>query len=960
MSIYAEERARFEEFVEYVQTKLIGDEKGEAQVFCDRLFRAFGQKGCREAGATLEYRVSTDGKGTKYSDLVWKPTLVMEMKKRGEALHRHYNQLFDYWSHLVPRRPRFAVLCNFDEFWIYDFENQMEQPVDRISLADLPRRRSAFNFLLPTPKRPIFENNLVEVSRNAADKLAQIYQALLRRDIEPSRAQRFILQCLVVMFSEDAELLPSQLFLDILADCERGQNSFDLIGNLFRQMNSPQRASGGRYREVPYFNGGLFEMIDPIELNSGDILQLMQVASEDWSKVQPAIFGTLFQSSMAEKTRHAQGAHFTSEADISKVVRPTVLARLQKASSFKELLTIRQALAEMRVLDPACGSGNFLYVAYREMRRFETEVLDLIFQDFRKQAEGKVATRSVITTRQFFGIDNLPFAVELAKVTLTLAREFAVLESREHIQALQHDLPGSEEPPLPLDNLDSNFQCGDALFTPWPPADCIIGNPPFQSKNKMQKELGREYLNRLRERYPDVPGRADYCVYWFRRAHDHLKAGNRAGLVGTNTIRQNYSREGGLDYIVNHGGTITNAVSTQVWSGDAAVHVSIVNWVLGEQEGPKTLLTQLGDSVDAPWRIDELPRISSSLSPRPDVTGAHRIGKNMKSDVCYQGQTHGHEGFLLSPAEAAAFIKQDAAAAEVLFPYMIADDLLGRTDRRPSRFVIDFQRRDVLEAARHKGPFKHVKETVLKAREAAAEEENKRNKEALDADPEAKVNHHHANFLKRWWLLSYPREKMVHKIASLRRYAVCSRVTKRPIFEFVSNRIRPNDALAVFAVEDDYSFGILQSSIHWDWFFTARCSSLKADFRYTSDSVFDSFCWPPNPTITAATRVARVAVGLRKLREKVMEKNNWSLRELYRTLEEPGKNPLRDATAELDDAVCAAYGVASTAEPLEFMLALNLENARREADGKDVTGPGCPPHLDAKDLKLSSDCVTPI
>ena len=145
---------------------------------------------------------------------------------------------------------------------------------------------------------------------------------------------------------------------------------------------------------------------------------------------------------------------------------------------------------------------------------------------------------------------------------------------------------------LPLDNLDGNIKCEDALFCIWPEVDAIIGNPPFQSKNKMIEEFGRGYVNRIRAAYPDIPGRADYCVYWFRKAHDHLGHEQRAGLVGTNTIRQNYSRIGGLDYIVNHGGTITEAVSSQVWSGDAVVHVSIVNLLKGSQPGKKKLLHQ--------------------------------------------------------------------------------------------------------------------------------------------------------------------------------------------------------------------------------------------------------------------------------------------------------------------------------------------------------------------------------
>ena len=159
---------------------------------------------------------------------------------------------------------------------------------------------------------------------------------------------------------------------------------------------------------------------------------------------------------------------------------------------------------------------------------------------------------------------------------------------------------------LPLDRLESNIICDDALFCVWPEFDVVIGNPPYQSKNKMQQEMDKDYIDHVRAHYPNVSGRADYCVYWFRRTHDEMKPGQRAGLVGTNTIRQNYSREGGLDYIVNNNGTITDAVSTQVWLGDAVVHVSIVNWVKGKTQGKKRLAFQRGDLIDSPFEYYDL------------------------------------------------------------------------------------------------------------------------------------------------------------------------------------------------------------------------------------------------------------------------------------------------------------------------------------------------------------------
>ena len=301
---------------------------------------------------------------------------------------------------------------------------------------------------------------------------------------------------------------------------------------------------------------------------------------------------------------------------------------------------------------------------------------------------------------------------------------------------------------------------------------------------------------------------------WFRRAHDELPESHRAGLVGTNTIRQNYSREGGLDHIVHNGGTITEAVSTQVWSGEANVHVSIVNWVKGSYPGKKKLYRQLGERKDSDFDCVELDRISASLSGGLDVTGARDLYANKKPKVCYQGQTHGHDGFVVYPDTAADMIRSSAANREVLFPYLTADDLLGNKPPSPSRFVIDFHPRDMYASRRYSEPFQRVQDLVLPDREEAAQEEEERNREALAEDPRARINRHHRNFLNSWWLLSYPRKELINKITSLPRYAVCGQVTKRPIFEFVHPDIRPNAALIVFPLPDDYSFGILQSGVH--------------------------------------------------------------------------------------------------------------------------------------------------
>lgn len=947
-------------FVEYTQS-LEGDEKGESQVFCDRLFQAFGHDGYKEAGATLEYRVRQKGKRTKFADLLWRPRLLLEMKKRGENLQNHYRQAFEYWLRLVPQRPRYVLLCNFDEVWVYDFDLQLEDPVDKIPVDELPERYAALNFLFPEDREPQFGNNRVAVTRAAADKVARVFNSTVDRGEDRSVAQRFTLQCVVAMFSEDFGLLPQGIFTELVQECRNGGSTYDLIGALFRQMGERKLARGGRFKDVPYFNGGIFQEVEPIELNPGEISLLADAAGENWGKVQPQVFGTLFQSSMDRVERHAYGAHFTSEADVQKIVTPTIVRpwreRIEAAGTLAQLRSLRQELVEYKVLDPACGAGDFLYVAYRELKRIEMDLLAKIHANYTKLTEAEMSMTSLVSPRQFFGIDINPFGVELAKITLVLAKELALRETQSMIESDELNLPlDFMDAALPLDNLDSNIRCEDALLCDWPDVDAIVGNPPYQAKNKMQQEYGAAYVAQVRDRYPDVPGQADYCTYWFRRAHDELDAEERAGLVGTNTIRQNYSREGSLDYIAKNGGTITEAVSTQVWSGEAAVHVSIVNWVKGDQPGIKRLYRQLGDRRDSDFEMVELNWIGPALSGKFDVTGAKPLRTNIDSEACYQGQTHGHEGFLLLPNEARDLVKASEKNSEILFPYLIADDLLGNNPPAPGRYVIDFHPRDLFETSRYAIPFEKIRECVLPAREEAVEREEQRNQKVLARNPRGRVNKHHRNFLNKWWILSYPRRELIQKLDQVPRYIACGRLTKRPVFEFIDSDIRPGDALQVFPLPDDYSFGILQSDIHWLWF-VERCSTFKGDFRYTSKTVFRSYPWPQSPSLAQVESIASAAVDLRALRHSVMKQNGWNFRELYRTLELPGKNPLKDAHHRLDAAVRDAYGMGAEDDTLTFLLALNQELAEKESGDTDIVGPGLPPSIEEPEHFITSDHV---
>lgn len=984
-----DERTRqLAEFVAYANT-LKGDEKGEAQVFLDRLFRGFGRKGYKEAGATLEERIKRTRGGTAFADLVWKPIVLIEMKKRGEDLSRHKAQAFNYWVELVPGRPRYVVLCNFDEFRVYDFDVDLNEPLDTIPIEQLPERYGPLNFLWPTNERPVFGVNREDVTRNAAGKLAAIYRALKgRREVGGELAQRFVLQCLICFFSEDIGLLPRHFFTTLLDECTDPPKAFDLLDGLFRAMNQRGGVRGGRYSDVQYFNGGIFSESAAVEIDPDQEGYLLREASRyNWAHVSPDIFGTIFQQSMEAGERHAFGAHYTSPTDIMKIVKPTIVDPftqvIEEADSLKKLAEIRGRLQRLRVLDPACGSGNFLYIAYREMRRLEALINTRENEISKRQAAGQKVFGGV-SPNQFFGMDILPFAVELAKVTLSLAPKLASDELH------------TDERTLPLDNLDGNILCKDALIdeagnpAEWAAADVIIGNPPFLGSRYFAKERGYDYVRAVHTAYPEVPKMADLCVYWFRRAHDHLPPttpgdpfAGRAGLVGTQNIRNNKSRVGGLDHIVNSGGVIVEAVENQPWSGEANVHVSIANWVkttgkvVNESDllitSPRRLWSRVEGSAVGSGKAPKPPRpqgvkgtaharqekvyelsvrecamISSALSDEIDSSVATVLVCNRKPNkLCFVGQYPFNEGFMMPPAEAEALLRTHPHFGQILFPYMIGRDLVE--DGVASRWIIDFARRDLLEAAEFSLLFERVKRLVMPTVLAKANAEK---------SATGKSSTRWSRLAERWWQFRDYQPGTMAAIERVPRYVVCSRVTKRPIFAFLSRQIHPDNTLMVFPVPDDYSFGILQSNAHWQWFI-AKCSKLTERFRYTPESVFDTFPWPQPPTKTQVRAVAAAGREIRRIRDEALPKIKGGLRALYRTLELPGKNPLKDAHTALDAAVLDAYGFNPRKDLLKQLLDLNLSVAERIEEGQPVTGPGVPESYgDPGDL-ITEDCIRP-
>ena len=663
-----------------------GSEKGEGQIFFDRLFQAFGNSGVLGAGAVCEQSVKKrTGKGVAFADLVWKPRVIIELKKRGTPLYKHYDQAFNYWITLVPDRPKYMVLCNFDEFWIYDLNNQLHDPVHKLNTTDLHTNWGALSFLLPKPEEPLFDNHNVAITEQVAKTVGEIYLSMVKRGISKDKAQRFILQLVIALFSEDVGLIPQYTLHKILKksiDDLKSQKELSLLFKAMAVKNKFDKPT--KYKHIEYFNGGIFKQTTAVELFYKETKLLYNASIQNWKKVRPSIFGSLFEGSMDPKRRHGHGIHYTHELDIYKIVGPSIVQpfkeKMSKAKTKREKRKLLKEIQEFKVLDPACGSGNFLYIAFIELRKLEMEILEDLGEG------GQIRPSELgllVSPKNFYGIDTNKFGLELAKVALAIGRK--LLADEFNIQ----------DPSLPLDDLDNNFLFEDALFTEWPTVDAIIGNPPYQSKNKIQKEMGVSYINKIRKAHPTVPGRADYCVYWFKKAHDYLSVKGMAGLVGTNTIRENYSREGGLDYIVQNGGIITEAVSSQKWSGEATVYVSIVNWTKDKSYKNKKKKLFIGKSIyldgyEQELQINELMEINSALSIDVDVSQAKVLNTNKKSKTAYQGQTHGHSDFLIPREQAEKMISKKTIFKDVLKPFLTAHNFIAGKTPLPQRYVIDF------------------------------------------------------------------------------------------------------------------------------------------------------------------------------------------------------------------------------------------------------------------------------
>jgi hypothetical protein len=881
-----------------------GTERAEAQTFLNELFAAYGQDRY-EVGARFE-----EAQAGRFLDLIWPRVCLVEMKRPSEAarLASHREQAMSYWRGAAdPERnipaPHFVVLCAFRRFEVWEPGEYPNAPRAEFDIVELPERLDALLFL--AGQEPVFIGTQVAVTKDAVGLITDLYAALgERRAAAPDELRDFMLQCVWCMFAEDLSQLESHLFTHIVDEliAQPGRSSADDLGGLFEWLNRDgPRPAGGLYATTRYVNGALFRHPARVHLEPDELRVLRLACEYDWRKVEPHIFGSLLEGSLGRESQWALGAHYTHEVDIQKVIKPSIVdpwrERIEDAATLAQVQQLQNELLNYVVLDPACGSGNFLYIAYRELRRLENRLhqkeRDLrLAQGRRRAAQGALTAFFPLTNIK--GVEINAFAVALARVTLWMAHKLAVDEL---------DL---DEATLPLENL-SGIQASDALRIAWPTASVIVGNPPFHGDRHLRGLLGDDYVQWLKDTFDC--GIKDHCVYWFRKAQDHLEPGQRAGLVGTNSIHQNRARSASLDYIIDNGGVITDAVSSQDWPGDANVDVSIVNWIKGPEQQPSVVVLD-GLEITEP--------IAASLRPwSAAVERAKPLAKNRGR--AFFGPIPGASGFVLEPAEAQALLngKPDSWQT-VVRPYLVGDDLAKDPHQAPRRWIIDFGHRTLEEAARFPDALEIVRARVKPQRD--------------------KVRR--ATYRQNWWRFSEPLREMRSALAPLRRYVASPAQAKRILFSWVEPGVCPSNLVTVFAFEDDYSIGVLSSCAHRHWL-EAGWSTLEDRLRYTPSTVFMTFPWPdPSPAQRAA--IAKASAALYETRSRLCAEHKLGLTDLYNSMDEGGFQNLADRHAALDLAVIAAYGWTpgdvDTPHALNArLLARNLDIAARTTP---YAGPG--------------------
>ena len=563
-------------------------EKGETQSFYNDFFEVFGVR--RRSVARYEEHVAKLDNRFGFIDLFWPGVLIVEQKSAGRDLGKAYGQAGEYFDALPERdRPRYILVSDFQTFELHDLA---EREVVAFSLADLPARVEAFGFILGVQRRRFRDQDPVNIE--AAELVGRLHDALDAAGYRGHDLERFLVRIVFCLFADDTGIFePRDIFFDFL-EARTGVDGADLgpwLAQLFQVLDTREEDRAATLDEdlarFPHVNGRLFE--EPLRIPSFDgsmRRKLLDACRFDWSNISPAIFGALFQSVMDPVERRRQGAHYTTEKNILKVIEPLFLddlrAELERLRGRKDrrrradLLRFQKKLGGMSFFDPACGCGNFLIVAYRELRELEIEVLKELHRKGHRQLDALASDLSLVDVDQFHGIEIGEFPVRIAETAMWMM---------DHIMNNRLSLEfGQTYTRIPLET-SPRIVHGDALEMDWgdllPPERCsfVFGNPPFGGA-KFQSPAQRAQVRRIAD-LGGTGGTLDYVTAWFIKAGEYVAPGTRIGFVATNSITQGEQVSQLWPILFDRcGPEIAFAHRTFAWGSDARgkahVHVVIV------------------------------------------------------------------------------------------------------------------------------------------------------------------------------------------------------------------------------------------------------------------------------------------------------------------------------------------------------------------------------------------------
>ena len=850
-----------------------------------------------------------------FADAYFEEHFGWEFKGRDSDLDAGLNQLLRYQVHL--KTPPLLIVSSFRTIRIRTNFPGMETVLHEIPVAELAQREHLDKlrrvFHAPADFRP--SRGVEKVTRETADLFHEIVTEMERLEADPGKLSRYLNQIVFCLYAEGAGLLRDQIFTQTVARHYRDPARFDqVIRNLFSQM-----CSGGifGYFNVDWFNGSLFEEAETLELNRIALQQLAEATDKNWRSIEPSIFGTLFERALDASKRSQLGAHYTSAADIELVVEPVMMeplrrewetAREEADNLISEenpdgarirLEEFQQRLFGVTVLDPACGSGNFLYVALRSLLDLEKEVIDF------------AATRGwhYLTPRvkpdQMHGLEINSYAAELARTALWIG----------YIQWHQSNgFPYTQQPILtPLNTIrqaDAILDLSDPdnpAETEWPTAEFIIGNPPFLGHFPFREQLGDEYVNAVYSLYGGrIPNSSDLCCYWFEKARAQIESGHsrRAGLLATQAIRFQSNRP--VLARIKETGDIFAAISDQNWVLDgAAVHTSIVCF----DDGSQTTRT-----------LDHEPfaTINADLTSGADVTQARTLSEN--ANISFMGDIKVGP-FEMSQETAEAMLRQPnphgKPNSDVVKRWMIGRDI---NQRSRNMWIIDFgMDMPEADAALYEAPFEYVLANVKPGRD----------------------DNRDARFRNYWWLHGRPRGEMRQTLAGLPRYIGTCMVSRHRLFSYIDSEVLPDATIIVFARDDDYFFGVMHSRIHevWARAMGTQLREAESGIRYTPTTCFETFPFP-EPDDAQRAAIAGAAARLNELREGWLNPTNANgnpalnatdlRRRTLTNLYNQRPDWLANAHASLDAAVAAAYGWPANLDDaaiLERLLTLNLQRS---------------------------------